>query len=252
MITQHQLVLHTPDRRPMPAVWAYRLYAWLLSRLPREEGDWLHRTGEHPISQYLFYDKDMGQTVWTVNLLCPELEEQLSNPLLDTNAIDLHGSSISVARQTICRIPDPETLILQGREQCRRRVEMRFLTPTAFKQGGRYAIFPQEKLLLQSLLNRWNYLCPGYPLTDEDAISALLEGIHIVDYALRTTRYRMKDTAIPGFCGKIQVEAKLPLPLLELWGALVCLAPYGGIGIKTTLGMGGTQVSFQRENPASL
>ncbi len=43
----------------------------------------------------------------------------------------------------------------------------------------------------------------------------------------------MKDTAIPGFCGKIQVEAKLPLPLLELWGALVCLAPYGGIGIKT-------------------
>ena len=219
-MTQHQLVLHTPDGRPMPAVWAYRLYAWLLTR--------------------------------TVNLLCTELETRLSPPLLETNTIDLHGCPISVERQTIRKVPGPEALIFQGREQCRKRVEIRFLTPTAFKQAGRYAIFPQERLLLQSLLGRWNYLCPDYPLTDEDAISALLEGIHIVDYALRTTRYWMKDTAIPGFCGKIQVEAKLPLPLLELWGALVCLAPYGGIGIKTTLGMGGTQISFQRENPASL
>ena len=236
-MTQHQLVLHTPDGRPMPAVWAYRLYAWLLTRMPREEGDWLHQTGEHPISQFLFYDKDTQQMVWTVNLLCTELETRLSPPLLETNTIDLHGCPISVERQTIRKVPGPEALIFQGR---------------AFKQAGRYAIFPQERLLLQSLLGRWNYLCPDYPLTDEDAISALLEGIHIVDYALRTTRYRMKDTAIPGFCGKIQVEAKLPLPLLELWGALVCLAPYGGIGIKTTLGMGGTQISFQRENPASL
>ena len=252
VMTQHQLVLHTPDGRPMPAVWAYRLYAWLLTRMPREEGDWLHQTGEHPISQFLFYDKDTQQMVWTVNLLCTELETRLSPPLLETNTIDLHGCPISVERQTIRKVPGPEALIFQGREQCRKRVEIRFLTPTAFKQAGRYAIFPQERLLLQSLLGRWNYLCPDYPLTDEDAISALLEGIHIVDYALRTTRYRMKDTAIPGFCGKIQVEAKLPLPLLELWGALVCLAPYGGIGIKTTLGMGGTQISFQRENPASL
>ena len=226
-MTQHQLVLHTPDGRPMPAVWAYRLYAWLLTRMPREEGDWLHQTGEHPISQFLSYDKDTQQMVWTVNLLCTELETRLSPPLLETNTIDLHGCPISVERQTIRKVPGPEALIFQGREQCRKRVEIRFLTPTAFKQAG-------------------------YPLTDEDAISALLEGLHIVDYALRTTRYRMKDTAIPGFCGKIQVEAKLPLPLLELWGALVCLAPYGGIGIKTTLGMGGTQISFQRENPASL
>ena len=191
-MTQHQLVLHTPDGRPMPAVWAYRLYAWLLTRMPREEGDWLHQTGEHPISQFLSYDKDTQQMVWTVNLLCTELETRLSPPLLETNTIDLHGCPISVERQTIRKVPGPEALIFQGREQCRKRVEIRFLTPTAFKQAGRYAIFPQERLLLQSLLGRWNYLCPDYPLTDEDAISALLEGLHIVDYALRTTRYRMK------------------------------------------------------------
>ena len=86
-MTQHQLVLHTPDGRPMPAVWAYRLYAWLLTRMPREEGDWLHQTGEHPISQFLSYDKDAQQTVWTVNLLCTELETRLSPPLLTSTAV---------------------------------------------------------------------------------------------------------------------------------------------------------------------
>ena len=121
-MTQHQLVLHTPDGRPMPAVWAYRLYAWLLTRMPREEGDWLHQTGEHPISQFLSYDKDTQQMVWTVNLLCTELETRLSPPLLETNTIDLHGCPISVERQTIRKVPGPEALIFQGREQCRKRV----------------------------------------------------------------------------------------------------------------------------------
>ena len=102
----------------MPAVWAYRLYAWLLTRMPREEGDWLHQTGEHPISQFLSYDKDTQQMVWTVNLLCTELETRLSPPLLETNTIDLHGCPISVERQTIRKVPGPEALIFQGREQC--------------------------------------------------------------------------------------------------------------------------------------
>ncbi len=48
-------------------------------------GDWLHQTGEHPISQFLSYDKDTQQMVWTVNLLCTELETRLSPPLLETN-----------------------------------------------------------------------------------------------------------------------------------------------------------------------
>ena len=77
------------------------------------------------------------QTVWTVNLLCTELETRLSPPLLETNLIDLHGCPISVERQTIRKVPGPEALIFQGREQCRKRVEIRFLTPTAFKQAGR-------------------------------------------------------------------------------------------------------------------
>lgn len=72
------------------------------------------------------------------------------------------------------------------------------------------------------------------------------QGLHIVDYNLRTTRYPLKETRIPSFQGSVTVEAHLAPPLLELWNALLSFAPYGGVGIKTTLGMGGTVCSIGR------
>lgn len=125
---------------------------------------------------------------------------------------------------------------------------MIFQSPCAFKQAGRYAIYPQENLILQSLITHWNTTFPEYALTDSDALQALQQGLHIVDYNLHTTRYLLKETRIPSFLGNVTVEAHLAPPLLELWNTLLSFAPYGGIGIKTTLGMGGTTTAFQKRN----
>ena len=106
----------------------------------------------------------------------------------------------------------------------------------------RDAIYPQEFLLLQSLVLHWNTAFPDCQLNDPDALDAILRGLHILDYNLHTVSYPIKNTRIPGFVGSAVVEARLALPLLELWNALLSFAPYGGIGIKTTLGMGGVSV----------
>ena len=55
--------------------------------------------------------------------------------------------------------------------------------------------------------------------------------------------YRIKGAAIPCFYGRIFLEAKLPVVLQELWSALLQFAPYSGIGMKTTLGMGGVKLA---------
>lgn len=68
------------------------------------------------------------------------------------------------------------------------------------------------------------------------------QGLRIIDYDLRTARYPLKGAKIPRFFGKVTIDAGLSLPLLELWNALLLLAPYTGVGIITTLGMGGTIV----------
>ena len=141
-----------------------------------------------------------------------------------------------------------EELIRAGRSCSESRAKLIFLSPCAFKQAGRYAIFPQENLLLQSLIAHWNAAFPEYALSDPDALQALQQGLHIVDYNLHTTRYLLKETRIPAFQGNVTIEARLAPPLLELWNALLSFAPYGGIGIKTTLGMGGTTTAFQKRN----
>ena len=104
-------------------------------------------------------------------------------------------------------------------------------------------IYPREELLIQSLVNRWNECFPEYTLSDDEALAELQSGIHIVDYRLRTCRYRLKGASIPAFVGDIMIEAKLPLVLRDVWNSLLCFAKYRGVGIKTTLGMGGAEIA---------
>lgn len=78
---------------------------------------------------------------------------------------------------------------------------------------------------------------------------SLQQGLHIVDYNLHTTRYLLKETRIPAFQGNVTIEARLAPPLLELWNALLSFASHGGVGIKTTLGMGGAATDFYKKMP---
>ena len=102
----------------------------------------------------------------------------------------------------------------------------------------------RKPLVLQSLIQHWNSAFPECALTDPDAFQALAQGLRILDYDLRTTRYLLKEARIPAFRGSMTLEARLAPPLLALWNALLTFAPFGGIGIKTTLGMGGTETEF--------
>ena len=91
---------------------------------------------------------------------------------------------------------------------------------------------------------RWNLAFPNCMLQDEDAFHAMLAGIHIVDYRMRSTRFLLKGVRIPSFIGTCDLEAKLALPLLELWHTLVAFSAYAGVGIKSGLGMGVLSRSF--------
>lgn len=72
----------------------------------------------------------------------------------------------------------------------------------------------------------------------------LESGIYIRDYTLKTVRYHLKNVYIPAFVGKVTLDSRLPVPLAELWRAILLWADYSGIGIKTALGMGGANVRF--------
>lgn len=242
MITQYVITLRAVPEHPLYPDSAYRLYAYLLEQLPPEEAQWLHEVGNRGISQYLQYQKTAGVYLWTVNILVDEIEKILRPILGALDQVFIEQQAFSISRKESRWIP-MEALLAHGITA--NRSTICFCAPTAFKQSGRYTIFPQERLILQSLILRWNETFPACPLEDQDAFDALLAGIHIVDYQLRTTRFLLKGVRIPGFTGSCVIEAKLAPPLLELWNTLLSFASYAGIGIKTGIGMGGVQAIFQ-------
>lgn len=143
-----------------------------------------------------------------------------------------------------------QELVLYARElRLPSRVIIRFHTTSSFKQDGSYVIFPQERLLLRSLLAKWNAWFPEYSLDDEDAAAALERGVRITDYQLRSGRYTLKSARIPGFSGRLTLSSSLSAPMQEVWNLLLVFSTLCGIGIKTTLGMGGVTLEI---SPNSL
>ena len=241
MITQWNIVIRPTAEHPLHADSAYRLYAFLLEQLPAKEAAQLHEAGGGILSQFVHFRRESSMYSWIINVFSSEMEAILSPVLTHLPEVKVEGVALEVVERSHHDVT-AEELILSGREQDSERSVFVFDSPTAFKQNSRYAIFPGERLMLQSLTSRWNDVFPEYPIDDRDAFEALLSGIHIVDYRLRTTRFQIKGVKIPGFVGSCTVASRLPCPLLELWKTLVRFAGYAGIGIKTGLGMGGVHI----------
>lgn len=240
MITRYEFLLSSGSGTPLPPAAAYRLYAWLLQQLPQELGDAWHLPGKSPVAQYLACDAARENNIWILHLLDDCAAGALAPVLEHLQTVQLHENTLHAAlSKPPCRVSARElTEQAQQLPDVRRR-QIGFVTPTAFKQDGQYVIFPQERLLLQSLILRWNEIFPELSLQDEDAFLALVRGLSIRDYRLTTARYPLKNVRIPGFYGTVWIESRLPAPLEEVWRQLICFLPYVGVGIKTTLGMGG-------------
>ncbi len=173
MIQQIQLVLSPPNDVRIPQSWSYRLYGWLMSQLSSEFGDQLHLQGEHPIAHFLCFSPEKQSLIWTVNLL-NDAARQVVFPVLESaKEIPLHEFTLPVSEVHTFPAVSAEELIRSGRSRSETRAKIAFLSPCAFKQSGRYTIFPQETLILQSLIAHWNAAFPEYALID--AISSGLE-----------------------------------------------------------------------------
>lgn len=233
-------LFHVNSGEALPPARAYAIYSCLLSLLPEEYVEQLHEQRETPISQCLY--KEKADTLWRISLL-DDTAVSVVSPILSS----LDSLSLAIGKIDLDKLQEKafsaEELIGTARAiESDRYFSLCFLSPTAFKQGGRYTVLPEKELILQSLMKKWNAAFPSYPLEDADAFQMLAEGIRISDFNLRTTRFSLKDNKIPGFIGTMSLDTHLSAPLLEIWKLLISFAPYSGLGIKTALGMGGIKL----------
>ena len=244
MLTRYTLTL-TPTVPCSPRCdWAYRLYAALLEQAPQEMGDSAHEDAVTPLSQCLV--PQGGYVRWTVNLLGRKSETALGPVLAASDSFHLLRDNVTfqvTGRQmdTVRRVDD---LLLAGAAHPGVH-SLRLLTPTAFRSRGKYINLPTSRLILQSLIKKWNGCFPECPIEDDDGqgMDALAEGVKYGRFRLSDSNYRLKGALIPGFVGNLVIENTLTGFHRDLLSALLLFSGFSGIGIKTALGMGGVEIN---------
>lgn len=243
MLTQYELSLDVPGGARPRAEWGYHLYAALLARLPKSFGEAVHQDDTTPVSQFVTLRGD-GGIRWTVNLLGEESEEAVC-PLLDGAegfTLDREALRLTVRERRRTVIPDAEALLDRaGRGGGLHTLTIR--TAAAFRSQGRYVVLPTERLILQSLIRKWNGSVRECPIEDEDGAgaAALCDGLRFRGFFLRDGSYSLKGKRVPGFTGRVTLENRLDGFHRQLADALLLFSGYAGIGIKTALGMGGVE-----------
>ena len=225
MITQYRYRLRSDCGAPLPCHCAYRLYSGLLARLPEEYGSALHRCQNTPVSQFLYTKKETGECIWVVNLLNREAETYFAPVLTPTLCLELPRERVTGDLLSCLRFQAAREFPIRENS-----LRLTFPVPTAFKQAGHYTALPQEKLLLQSMQSKWNDAFPETPITRELNLT-------IDSFRLYSSSFQLKGSLIPGFCGSLTLSA--PRCDRQELEALAAFARFGGIGIKTALGMGG-------------
>jgi len=123
-----------------------------------------------------------------------------------------------------------------------RQIELQFLSPTAFRSGGkRNVVFPEPELVFGSYLNRWQAFSP---VTLDDSVASWFDRIVVARYQLETHILNFGSYQEVGFTGRCRYELdkNTPEEVALALNALADFAFYCGTGAKTTMGMGQTRI----------
>lgn len=122
-----------------------------------------------------------------------------------------------------------------------------FTAPTAFKRTkGHYLSRPEPAYIFRSLYNRWNgFAEERLPPALDDSIQRRLRLVES-DVMVKTLRFaRGSKGIVPGFHGRVQIALdESSAELRQMLHALAAFAPFSGVGIKTTVGMGQVKLNL--------
>ncbi|MCC5661795.1 CRISPR system precrRNA processing endoribonuclease RAMP protein Cas6 [Nostoc sp. XA010] len=111
-------------------------------------------------------------------------------------------------------------------------IELRFLSPTSFKQNRGLQPFPLPELVFNSLLRRWNTFAPLELQFPEVEWNGLVSA-----YGLKTHALKMGGGAEIGAQGWVKYRF-LDSQQARIATILTHFATFAGVGRKTAMGMG--------------
>jgi hypothetical protein len=152
---------------------------------------------------------------------------------LKNKDLEINVKSFSIQKKSY------ENLFLEATE--RKRIKL--ISPTSFKSDGITHIFPNISTLISGVIAKINQHSETAELEDKKIVNELLEKVYIKDYNLRTKIFHLESIKIKGFIGTMDLAIKgEDRTLINILNFLILMSEYTGLGIKTSLGMGGVKV----------
>lgn len=115
-------------------------------------------------------------------------------------------------------------------------IQLKFLSPTSFKQKQGIQTFPLPELVFNSLRRKWNYFAPEELHFPEIEWTALVSA-----YDLKTHALKLKNSSEIGCQGWVKYHFCEP-EQARIASILANFAFFAGVGRKTTMGMGQTKL----------
>jgi len=125
------------------------------------------------------------------------------------------------------------------------RIMFRFVSPTAFRRGKRNLLFPEAYNVFNSVYRKWRAF-GGREMKGITKLD-LNNYIYVNRYKLNTVTFDVKNTIVTGFigeCGYI-FSNEADKSFIKNLTLLADFSNYTGVGIKTALGMGNVEVSYE-------
>ncbi|NLV85528.1 MAG: CRISPR system precrRNA processing endoribonuclease RAMP protein Cas6 [Spirochaetales bacterium] len=244
MILHVEIPIEVPDTFSVNQSWGSLFHAAFQELIPLGYADQLHQSVLKPWSQHL-ESNNHRQVVWMVNALNHEFASVLEDALLTRLPISLQLRQ----KNAMVRLLEPSRLVRTSAkeladkhflsDQVARKHKLVFTTATTFKSKGQHVLFPSTDLIMNSLLQRWDAFAEDLVVGDRDIRTYLGTHVTIREYRLSSSSFSVDSAWLKGFYGQLELKITGPDALARMAGMLLDYAKYSGLGVKTSLGMGG-------------
>lgn len=241
MLTRLKMKLSCPEK--LCPQMASLFHGALMELMPPEYAQWLHQPELHPYAQYL--ENIDGEWYWTVNCLTQEMSERLiKNILQNIEKLEIKKKNleIQITQKEYQEVTEEQLADAFYGETQSRYMQIRFKTPTAFKQNGIYVFYPDIRCIYQSLMRKYDMVSGDQEMYDADTLRYLTENSKIISYHLKSVNFYLEGIKIPSYIGTVTIKLSGTQTMANFSNLLFQFGTYSGVGIKTSLGMGAIEI----------
>lgn len=220
----------------------------LMELFPKEYGEKLHLSKLHPYTQHLEFRE--GDWYWIVTALNEEAADQIIGKVLmplSEITIKKHHLCLKIQEKMYKELSDRELAFSFYQEQSSPFISIHFITPTTFKQNGKYLNSPDIRCIYTNLMNKYDASNTEESMKDEETLEQLVESTSIFRYDLKSTWFSLESVKIPAFIGKVTFRLRGSQTMINFANLLFRFSTYSGIGVKTALGMGAVRIMEERK-----